>query len=133
MNAMVIYEESGCAKQANALLKRASDRADASVRRWSVKPWRLAMLTWPPLAQQALRDAAEAHLIVLAANRGAEFPPWLLDWLGEWAERREVQDAALAVFDGGNGDTLSATATPELSAFAPTPWVEPHLRRRAPT
>jgi hypothetical protein len=72
MNAMVIYEASGCAKQANALLKRASDRADAAVR-WSVKPWRLAMLTWPPVAQQALSDAAEAHVIVLAINQVAEF------------------------------------------------------------
>ena len=117
MNAMILYEESDCAKQASALLERASDRADAATR-WNVRPWRLTMLHWPPLAQQALKDAAEAHLIVLAVRRMAESPPWLLNWLEVWAARREVPEAALAVFDGGNGDQLSASATPELSAFA---------------
>jgi hypothetical protein len=42
----------------------------------------------------------------------------LVDWLEQWACSRHVQDAALAVFDGGNGDTLSGTAAPELSQFA---------------
>jgi hypothetical protein len=105
MNAMIIYEEYSSAERANALLKRASDRADAA-EQWSVKPWRLDMLDWPPLAQDAQRDGAEAHLIVLAVGRRAELPPGLLSWLEGWARRRRVEDAALAVFDGGSGDAF---------------------------
>jgi hypothetical protein len=117
MNAMIIYKECGSAGKANALLKRASDRADGATQ-WSVKPWRLDMLYWPPLAQDAQRDEAKAHLIVLAVGGRAEVPPRLLNWLEGWAGCRQVQDAALAVFDGGNGDAFSVTATPTLCEFA---------------
>jgi hypothetical protein len=117
MNAMIIYEEYGSAGRANALLKRASDRADAATQ-WSVKPWRLDMLDWPPLPQDAQRDGAEAHLMVLAVGYWTELPPGLLSWLAGWARQRRVEDAALAVFDGGSGDTFSPTATPALCEFA---------------
>ena len=114
---MIIYDECDCARKASALLQRASDRADAATR-WSVKPWRLDMLNLSPLRQEALRDAAEAHLVVLAVCLKADLPPRLLNWLEAWAVRRQVQDAALAVFDGSGDNTLSATATPALSDFA---------------
>lgn len=117
MNAIIIYEECSCAGKASALLKRASDRADGATQ-WSVRPWRLDMLDRPPLAQDAQRDVAEAHLIVLAVCGRSEIPPRLLNWLEGWAGHRQVQDAALAVFDGGNGDSFSATATPALREFA---------------
>jgi hypothetical protein len=117
MKAMIIYEEPDSAKKASALLKRASDRADAATQ-WSVMPWRLDMLSRPSLALEALMDAAEAHLIVLTVRSQATLAPGLLNWLEAWAARRKVQDAALAVCDGGSGNSLSATATPELSEFA---------------
>jgi len=56
--------------------------------------------------------------IVLAVGGRAEVPPRLLNWLEGWAGCRQVQDAALAVFDGGNGDAFSVTATPTLCEFA---------------
>jgi hypothetical protein len=117
MNAMIIYEERDFARRASALLQRASDRADAATR-WRVNPWRLDMLRWPPTAPEALRDAVESHLLVLALRHPTGLPRWLAGWLETWAARREVQEVALAVFDGQSGDTLSATATPELAAFA---------------
>jgi len=116
MNAMIIYEGCDAAKQANALLERAFDQADAM--RWNVRPWRLEMLGLPPMAQQALREATEAHLIVLAICRRATVSPWLLDWLEVWAAHRQVQEAALALFDDATGDTSTGTMTPELSEFA---------------
>jgi hypothetical protein len=117
MNAMIIYEEYSSAERANALLKRASDRADGEAQ-WSVRLWRLDMLERPAMAQEAQRDAADAHLMVLAVARRAELPAGLLNWLEGWAGCRQVQDAALAVFDGGNGDAFSATAAPALCEFA---------------
>lgn len=117
MNAVVIYEECDNARMANALLKRASERADAATQ-WSVKPWRLDLLNWPPLAQEALRDADEAHLLLLALGGKRELPADLLYWLETWAARRQVADAALAVFDGSDRDTFSGGVTPGLSEFA---------------
>jgi hypothetical protein len=118
MNAVVIYEERETARRANALLQRASARADAATR-WSVKPWRLDLLEWGPLGQEALRDATEAHLMLLAlGSEPEELPHPLLDWLEMWARCRQVQGAALAVFNGGSGDALSSSATPVLSEFA---------------
>lgn len=117
MNGIIIYEECDSARKANALLKRASDRAGAATQ-WSVKPWRLNALKQPPLGQAALRDAVEAHLIVLAIRRPTHIPSWLLTWLEVWAGRRQVQDAALAVFDGPDEDAQSAIVSTELSQLA---------------
>lgn len=117
MNAVIIYEKSDAAKKASALLKRSSEWVDGRAQ-WSVKPWRADLLHWPPLAREALRDAAEAHLLVLAMSGNVALSPGLLNWLEGWARCRQVQDAALAVLGGGSGDTLAATATPELADFA---------------
>ena len=117
MNAVIVYDDVEYASKARGMLGRAAHRADAALA-WTVKPWRIELLLLPPTAAWALQDAAEAHLIVLAFRRPTDPSPRLLDWLEKWACRRQVQDAALAVFDGGNGDMLSATAAPELSLFA---------------
>jgi hypothetical protein len=117
MNAVIIYEESDSASKANELLRRASDRAGAATQ-WSVKPWRLDMLDSPALAEEAQRDATRAQLIVLACRGQGEAFSRLLNWLEAWAERRQVQDAALAVFDGDQAGTLSASTTPALGEFA---------------
>jgi hypothetical protein len=41
-----------------------------------------------------------------------------MDWLECWATRRQIQEAALAVWDGGCAGTHLARARPELSQFA---------------
>lgn len=88
------------------------------VAQWNVKPWRLDLLIQPQIADEALKGAVEAHLIVIAVRDEANLSPWLWTWLEQWAEQRQVQDAALAVFPRGNGDPLSATTSPKLSRFA---------------
>jgi hypothetical protein len=117
MNAVIVYDDVEFASKAKTMLGSAAHRADAALL-WTVKPWRIELLLLPPTAARALRDAAEAHLIVLAVRRPADPSPRLLDWLEQWAGCRQVQDAALAVFDGGSGDRLSGAAAPELSQFA---------------
>jgi hydrogenase maturation factor HypF (carbamoyltransferase family) len=117
MNAVIIYDEFDYATKANAMLERAAHRTDETTH-WSVKPWRVDMLKLSPVAEAALAEAAEAHLIVLAVRQVQSLLPWLVDWLERWATCRQVQEAALAVWDGGNADTRFARATPELSQFA---------------
>ena len=117
MNAMLVYEESECARKASVLLGRATFRADGATR-WNVKPWRLDWMIVPLLAEEALSDAIEAHLIMLAVREPANVPFWLVTWLEEWARRRQVEDAALAVFEGSGGDMPPTGVTARLAAFA---------------
>ncbi len=117
MKALIIYGDVALATQAKAMLERASERADATTR-WDVKPWRMDLLMVQGMGNAALKDGAGAHLIVFAVPRAQALPGRLADWLEQWATCREVQEAAVAVFDGGNSDTLSVAAAPELSLFA---------------
>jgi len=118
MNVVILYDDFACAAKAKVILERAAHRADA-VLVWTVKPWRLDMLMPSLSADAALTDAADAHLVVLSLRHPLPLPTWVSDWLDQWATRRQVQEAALAVWDGGNGDTLSCSAAPpELSDFA---------------
>ena len=117
MKAAIIYDDLKCASMANAMLERASYRADEVVL-WNVKPWRLDLLILPPSRAEALKDTADVHLIVLALRRDQSLPVQLLDWLEHWAANRQVGEAALAVFSDGSGETLSASDLSELSWFA---------------
>ncbi len=117
MNAVVLYDTFDFAAKANAMLERAAHWTEETTH-WSVKPWRMDMLKLPPAAEAALAEAAEAHLMVLELRQVPSLLPWLGDWLEQWAACRQVQDAALAVWDGGNAALRPARAAPELSQFA---------------
>ena len=117
MNAVIIYDDRKLAGEVNAMLEWAAGYAGGSGS-WSVRPWRLDLLAQPRVAEAALNEAAEAHIIVLALRSQAEPPAELLEWLETWAGRRHVRDAAVALFDGGAGYTQPVPATPRLSAFA---------------
>ena len=43
MKALIVYDDAACAATTNAILHRATDRADISVQ-WDIRPWRLAQL-----------------------------------------------------------------------------------------
>jgi hypothetical protein len=117
MNVVIIYDRFDFAAKANAMLERAAHGTD-EIMKWSVRPWRVDMLKLPPAAEAALVEAADAHLIVLAGRKVQALPPWLADWLERWAASRQVQEAALAVWDDENADTGPARETAELSQFA---------------
>jgi len=116
MSAVIIYDKCDFAAKAKAMLERVVHRTDESTH-WSFKPWRADILKLPPTAEAALAEAAEAHIILLAVRHVQSLLPWLVDWLERWAKCRQVQEAALAVWDGGNTGTPSAQAEPELSQF----------------
>jgi hypothetical protein len=64
---------------------------------WDVKPWRLDLLKPSVLAETALAETADMDLIVVVLSKTHLLPETLLDWLGRWAERRQIRDAALMV------------------------------------
>ncbi len=72
----------------------------------------------PGTANAALTDAEDAQLVLLSLCHPRSLPEWVLDWLDQWAVRRRVQEAALAVWDGGNAGTLSAAPSAVLAEFA---------------
>src|ERR1035437_2643831 len=114
MNAVIMYDRFDFAAKAKAMLERAANGTGEATY-WNVKPWRVDVLKLPPAAEAALAEATEAHLIVLAV-RQVQF--LLMEWLERWAACRQVQEAALALWDAGNADTRSARAAPELLQFA---------------
>lgn len=117
MKALIIYHDFASAAKANAALQHAAQCSHVIVQ-WKISPWRVDMLKFPPTAEEALTDAADAHLIVFAGRYAQLFPFWLEDWLEQWARHRQTEDVALAVIREGGTDPLSISATPELSAFA---------------
>jgi len=117
MNVVIIYDQFDFALNAKAILERVVHWTDEAMH-CRVKPWRVDMLKLPPTAAAALAEAAEAHLIMFAVRQVRHHLLWLVDWLERWARCRQVQDAALAVWDEGNADIRPARAAPELSQFA---------------
>ncbi|MDE3068865.1 MAG: hypothetical protein KGJ60_15135 [Verrucomicrobiota bacterium] len=94
LKAVIFYDDLVLAGRATALLERAAARADESLR-WDAKLWRLDVLQRPELAAVTAAIAADADLIMLAANQADPAPKELLDWLERWAQNRTVADAAL--------------------------------------
>lgn len=114
--AVIVYDDSALTAKATAMLCRAVGKVDEA-EQWKVKSWRLDLLRLSPLAEEALMDAVDAGLIVIAIHRD-QFPPIrLAEWLERWAKGRKVDDAALAFCGGAGGDGLSTPVTPELSQF----------------
>lgn len=94
VKAVIIYDDFDSATHATALVERAVMRADEAIR-WDIKLWRLDFLKQPMLADLTVFVAANADLIVLALNRIHSLPAELLDWLKNWADQRQIEDAAL--------------------------------------
>jgi len=117
MNAVIIYDEGDYATKAKATLERAAHRTDEATH-WGVRLWHADALKLPLAGEAALAEAVEAHLIMLAVRQVQSLLPWLMDWRERWATRRQFQEAALAVWDGGITDIRLARATTELSQFA---------------
>jgi hypothetical protein len=117
MKALMIYDDLAVAEEANAILQRATHHPNAAMQ-WNLRPWRLDMLKSRPTADEALKDAADAHLIVFAIRRTPSLPAWLIDWLKQWAALRQTPDAALAVIGDGYAKASLMQASVELSRFA---------------
>ena len=117
MTALIIYDNLASATTAVATLQHAAHRAELDAQ-WNIKPWRVDVLRFPLAADEALKEATDADLIVFAGPQAYQPPAWLKEWLECWAERRQVEDAALVVMRGGNGGKIASPAAPELSRFA---------------
>ena len=117
MKALIIYDELSSFAKANAALQHSAQTTDVNVL-WSIRPWRVDMLKFPPTADEALTEAIDAHLIVFAGRCAQSLPFWLQDWLEQWAKYRRVEDAALAVIGAGKAEGPSPVEKSDLSECA---------------
>lgn len=116
MKAVILYDDKRLAARVTAMVRRAAHDAEVG-ELCNLKPWRLDLLIVPPSAELALRDAAEAHVLLIAIRGPLDLTPWLFAWLETWVERREFQDAVLGVL-GEPLDDGAANVTLNLCEFA---------------
>jgi hypothetical protein len=116
MKAVIICDDFAFVAQANAKLQRVGRRRDVRAQ-WSVKSWPVNALNQSGMAEKALVEAADAHLIIVPARRAHTFPPWLRDWLERWAALRQIPEAALAVIGDVSDTDSTMTVSPELTSF----------------
>ena len=115
MKAIIICDDFAFAANAASTLTRVGRQAGVNVR-WTTKSWPMNALNESALAEQALVEASDAHLIVFPEHEAKSLSFWVFDWLSRWAAVRTIQDAALGVIRVGTG--APATALSELSTFA---------------
>lgn len=115
LRAAIIYDDFEVAAYAAVLLERAALRADEAIR-CDVQPWRLEALQQRACAAEAVAETANADVIILALNRQPKSMEPFLDWLGEWAARRQVEDAAVLLFC--MSDQVAGPLGTELERFA---------------
>jgi hypothetical protein len=115
MKALIVYADIASAANANAKLRHVGGRAGVRVR-WIVKCWQVNAMREPVPFENALIDAADAHLILFAERHSRFIPSWICDWLKRWAVLRQIQDAALAVI--GDGTSLTLPVNSELILLA---------------
>jgi hypothetical protein len=116
MKAIIIYHDLAFAHQAGSLLQRVERRENVHVE-WTVKCWPVRVLDVPAMAELALGECLDAHLIVLPSSLGQSLPPCLLNWLKRWAAHRQIPDAALGILSSGQVTRLAPPLSPELPNF----------------
>jgi hypothetical protein len=117
MKALVIYNDFGSAARANAALQRSAHCANSDAR-CITSPWRIEMLKFPPTAEEALKDALDAHLVVIVGDCTQSPPAWFQCWLEHWAKSRHIKRAALALFSSRCAGHLADPAIREFSSIA---------------
>jgi len=117
MKALIIYDDATFALRANFLLRNAAHGAN-SKNDLDVNLWRSNMLRFQSVAREALAEALDVDLIVFAGPQVSLLPRWLKGWLEEWAARRQVQDAALALIEDQALTTGRTSIAAELCEFA---------------
>ena len=115
MKAFIVYADFASAANASATLRRVGASGDVRVR-WIIKCWQLNVLREPGPFENALVDAADAHLILFAERHLQSIPSWVCGWLKRWALLRQIHEAALAVI--GDGSRLELPANSELILLA---------------
>jgi hypothetical protein len=117
MKAFIIYENIASALRVVNALWSVAHRRDIRVD-WKINLWRANMLRFGTVADEALREAVDAELVVLTGAGAISLRPWLDEWQEGWSRRRLTGNAALALVQDKPSAGCSTIRTSELSEFA---------------
>ena len=112
MKALILYHDFLSAAKANATLHHSVAGVHIE---WNIRPWRVDLLKFPPLAEEAAADAIDAQMILFTGRCAETLPFWLQDWLNDWAARRHFPDVVLAALSDTN---IPARDLSQLTQFA---------------
>ncbi len=116
MNAVIIYQDIAYAIRSASLLQRVGHQQNVRVE-WAMRYWSSRALDEPAMAEMALEESLDAHLIILPSGVGQSLPPHLLTWLECWAQQRQIPDAALGILIGEQFARLASSLSSELPDF----------------
>ena len=117
MKAVIICDAPSILVKAEAALLRVGRRSEVNAQ-WTIKCWPANALSQASIAEQALIEAADTHLVIIAARHACSVPFGLRDWLEQWATLRQIPEAALAVIGDGSHADLPKTVSSELTMLA---------------
>jgi CRISPR/Cas system CMR subunit Cmr4 (Cas7 group RAMP superfamily) len=112
MRAVIISDDLVFAATAATSLARVGHQTGVNVQ-WSIKCWPVNVLNDTALAEKALVETLDAHLILFPARSAQSVPSWVCSWLERWAAQRRIQTAALGVINDSTEPTTEVD--PELS------------------
>jgi hypothetical protein len=99
MNAIIIYQDVAFAIRSRGLLQRVGHQQNVRVE-WTIRFWPIHAFDEPAMAEIALGESLDAHLIILPSDIGQSLPPHLLTWLKCWARQRQIPGAAIGILNG---------------------------------
>jgi hypothetical protein len=114
MKAVIFCDDSAFAAKASSALQHIGHRPVVAVE-WIIQNWPAVILSHADMAEKALLEGMEAHLIVIPARYGRALPLHLHDWLEQWAALRQIEDAAVAVIGDDRNTGLAKSVDPELT------------------
>lgn len=97
LKAVIIFDNRVLAARAVTALENVADSVGETVK-WDIKSWESDVLKRLDLTGVTVAVAANADLVVLALDKMPNPSGELLDWLEQWSEHRQVEDAAIMVF-----------------------------------
>jgi len=74
--------------------------------------WKFDVLLAPELGDQAVAEAADADMIVIATHAQTELPPAVKDWVELWLRQTRTPGALVALLDGVQPSVGSPFAVP---------------------
>lgn len=94
LNALIVYDDLPAGRRALRLLTSQS-QALGEPPPMGILSWRFDLLDDPDWSAMALRDAARADLLIVAAGTDAALPPALVHWLKVALEQKRGSTAAV--------------------------------------
>ncbi|HEV2391962.1 MAG TPA: hypothetical protein VG146_06320 [Verrucomicrobiae bacterium] len=99
-NVVILYEDFNTGKKAKRTYDFLAENLDAPCQ-CANQMWKFDVLRIPKLCDMALRDAAEADVVILSC-RGGDLPGHLKDWLQSWVAEAGAGQALVALFEQGS-------------------------------